>query len=233
MARRLVLFDIDGTLIASAGAGRRALVSAMSHLLSPEAFEQVRFDGKTDPQIVAELLAVSGDSDPHDAERINRVLENYLTHLDRELAEPVVPPRMMPGIPELLDALEAEPGVILGLLTGNVSGGASLKLLAAGIDPRRFKVGAFGSDSASRSELPPIAAGRAAGIMGRRPSGGEVLIIGDTPADLTCGSGIGALAIGVATGSYSYEELAGYNPWRLYSDLSETSRVMEAILSWN
>ena len=113
----------------------------------------------------------------------------------------------MPGVHALLERLEAEPGVVLGLLTGNVAQGAALKLRSGGIAPERFRVGAYGSDAAHRPDLPPIAARRAEAIFGRVPHGAEVVIIGDTPADVACGAAIEARALGVATGSYSVSDL--------------------------
>ena len=136
----------------------------------------------------------------------------------------------MPGIHALLDRLEAEPGLVLGLLTGNVAEGAALKLRSAGIDPARFRVGAYGSDSARRAELPAIAARRAGRIFGRVPSGQEVVIVGDTPADIHCGSEISARAIAVATGGYGTDDLSACGPHAVFEDLSETERVLKAIL---
>jgi phosphoglycolate phosphatase-like HAD superfamily hydrolase len=136
----------------------------------------------------------------------------------------------MPGFPGLLDRLEQEEGVVLGLLTGNVARGAELKLRSAGIDPERFRVGAYGSDAAHRPELPPIAAKRAARFFGREPTGPEVVIIGDTPADIACGSCIDARAVAVATGGYSLVDLAACGPHAVFEDLSDTERVLASIL---
>src|SRR5437016_11636128 len=96
---------------------------------------------------------------------------------------------------------------MVGLLTGNVAEGAALKLRAAGVNPARFRVGAYGSDAAARADLPPIAVRRAHALLGHSPTGADVVIIGDTPADVTCGSCVGARAIGVATGHYAREDL--------------------------
>lgn len=228
---RLVLFDIDGTLIHSGGAGRRALMAAMHDLLpAGNGYDRVRFDGKTDPQIVSELLEVAGDAAPRDPRRIAVVLDRYVELLREELASGERRPVPLPGILSLIEALEGEAGVLLGLLTGNVASGARLKLRAAGIEPERFRVGAYGSDSAHRPDLPPIAARRAASILGHEPPGDRVVIIGDTPADITCGAGIGARAIAVATGSYPAAELAEHRPWRVFGDLSATADVLDAIL---
>ena len=119
---------------------------------------------------------------------------------------------------------------MLGLLTGNVAEGAALKLRAGGIAPERFRVGAYGSDSAHRPDLPPIAARRAATMFGRVPRGAEVVIIGDTPADVACGAGIEARALGVATGAYSVAELAACGAHAVFADLREADAVVEAIL---
>lgn len=232
MSRKLVLFDIDGTLLASGGAGRRAILAAMHDLLpAGRGYDAVRFDGKTDPQIVTELLEVGGDPLPGDPERVARVLERYVTFLAPELERLAGAARLMPGIRELLDLLGAETGVVVGLVTGNVEAGAHLKLRAAGLEPDRFPVGAFGSDSAHRPDLPPLAARRAAPRFGREPRGHDVVIIGDTPADVTCGAGIGARAIAVATGSYTVDELESHRPYRTFADLADTESALEAILS--
>jgi phosphoglycolate phosphatase-like HAD superfamily hydrolase len=229
---KLVLFDIDGTILLTAGAGRRAIVAALTEEIEgTDAFDRVRFDGKTDPQIVAELLEAAGDSGPLAQARLDAVCERYVRHLARELEAPATRTTLMPGVEPLLDRLEAEPGVVLGLLTGNIAEGAALKLRSGGVDPSRFRVGAYGSDSARRPDLPAIAARRAASLFGREPSGAEVVIIGDTPADIHCGLAIAARAIGVATGSYSVADLAACRPHAVFEDLSATDRVLEAILA--
>lgn len=230
MSPRLVLFDIDGTILLTAGAGRRAITAALAELVGDRAaFARIRFDGKTDPQIVGELLAAAGDPGPHDREHVGAVCERYVTLLERELAT-TTGTRLMPGFPGILDRLEAEAGVVLGLLTGNLERGAALKLRAAGIDPARFKVGAYGSDAAHRPDLPPIAARRAEPFFGRAPAGGEVVIIGDTPADVACGAAIGARAVAVATGSYTVAELAACGAHAVFEDLGDTDRALAAIL---
>jgi phosphoglycolate phosphatase len=229
--RKLVLFDVDGTLLLTAGAGRRAIFAALSEEIADVSpLDRIRFDGKTDPEIVAELLAAVGQPEPRDSPRVRRVCERYVGHLARELQLPTSRTTVMPGVLPLLHRLESEMSVVLGLLTGNVAQGAALKLRSGGIDPGRFAVGAYGSDAGYRHELPPIAAGRAQPIFGRVPSGPEVVIIGDTPADIGCGAGIAARAVGVATGSYSVAELIACGPHAAFEDLSDTGRVLEAIL---
>ncbi len=211
----LVLFDIDGTLLLTSGAGRRAIVAALGEEVGQVAgFDRVRFDGKTDPQIVAELLEAAGQPEPRESPRVHALCQRYVSLLAEELKRTTTRTTLMPGVASLLDHLEREKGVVLGLLTGNLEAGAALKLRSGGIDPLRFRVGAFGSDSAHRPDLPAIAARRAEPFFGRRPTGSEVVIIGDTPADVACGSGIAARAVAVATGSYSTADLAACAPTR-------------------
>jgi phosphoglycolate phosphatase len=231
VTRKLVLFDIDGTLLLTAGAGRRAIVATLTEAVGerPE-FERIRFDGKTDPQIVAEMLAAAGEPEPQEASRVLALCERYVGYLARELERPTARTTIMPGVHPLLVRLEAEPGVVLGLLTGNLAQGAALKLHSGGIAPERFRVGAYGSDAAHRPDLPPIAARRAEPIFGRVPHGAEVVIIGDTPADIGCGAGIDARALAVATGAYSVDDLDACRPHAVFSDLSDTEAVLEAIL---
>lgn len=231
MTRKLVLFDIDGTILLTAGAGRRAILAALTEEVGPvPAFETIRFDGKTDPQIVAEMLEAAGQVEPRESSRVRALCDRYVAYLARELERPVARTTIMPGVHPLLEQLEAEPGVVLGLLTGNLAEGAALKLRSGGIAPERFRVGAYGSDSAHRSDLPPIAARRAEAIFGRVPRGAEVVIIGDTPADVACGLGIEARAVAVATGSYSVADLEACGPHVVFEDLRNTDAVVSAIL---
>lgn len=230
MNRRLVLFDIDGTILLTSGAGRRAVTRAVAEEVAlTEAAQRVRFDGKTDPLIVMELLEASGHPSPRDAALVGGLCERYVSYLEEELGAGD-DTTLLPGVADLLDALEREPGVMLGLLTGNVVRGANLKLRSAGVLPERFLVGAYGSDSHHRPDLPAVAAKRAEPIFGRLPSGEDVVIIGDTPADVTCGAGIGARPVAVATGSYRADALHAAGAAAVFEDLSDTRRVVEAIL---
>lgn len=231
MVVKLVLFDIDGTILLTAGAGRRAIIAAITEEVGHvRGMGDVRFDGKTDPQIVTELLEAAGHPGPHQYERVKALCSRYVDLLGHELQQPASRTTVMPGVRPLLDRLERQEGVILGLLTGNLVQGAALKLRAAGLDPARFRVGAYGSDAARRPDLPSIAAQRAAPYFGRVPTGPEVVIIGDTPADIACGAGIGARAVAVATGGYSVADLMACGPDAAFENLSDTDRVIEAIL---
>jgi phosphoglycolate phosphatase-like HAD superfamily hydrolase len=162
--------------------------------------------------------------------RLSDTLVRYVECLREELAGVDHSDKTYPGIAPLLDALEARDDVLVGLLTGNVREGALAKLDAVGLARDRFKVGAFGSDHASRPELPAIARARAESVLGHAVAGANVVVIGDTPADMGCGRGIGARAIGVATGRYSVDELSACNASAVFADLSDTASVMRAIL---
>lgn len=232
MLRTLVLFDIDGTLLSSSAAGRSAIRRAFEEEYDRlDFFDAVRFDGKTDPQIVRELYHAAGHADRAEEAAILALLERYLSHLEEELEARRGLVNPLPGIPPLLDALEARSEVCVGLLTGNVVRGAQLKLSAAGIDPARFRLGAYGSDHADRPMLPAIAVERATQLFGRIPSGDEIVIIGDTPADVTCGASLGVRAVAVATGSYTVAELQEAGAHATFTDLSDTDEVVSAILS--
>jgi phosphoglycolate phosphatase len=229
---RLVLFDIDGTLLTSMSAGRRALRAAFAEEYRDlDFFDTVRFDGKTDPQILAELHTAAGFPERVTPDGVVRLLDRYVSHLELVIAETGDRVRPCPGVLELLDALAGRDDVVTGLLTGNVVPGARLKLGAAGIPFSRFALGAFGSDSAHRPDLPAIAAARAESYFGRPPHGAEVVIIGDTPADVACGAGISARAVAVATGSYSVAELERTGAYATFPTLADTSAVLKAIIA--
>lgn len=228
---KLILFDIDGTILLTDGAGKRAIHRALIEVFGGTGPDDHRFDGKTDPQIVRELMRLEGHGDAHIDEHMSPLLERYVAYLREELDAGPSGVRVMPGVHELLDALEGQPGVVLGLLTGNLEAGARAKLSAAGIDPDRFRVGAYGSDHETRGELPAVAQRRAREQLGLDIPGHDVVVIGDTPADLHCGRSIGARAIGVATGHYTVADLLAHDPLAVFEDLSCTADVVRAMLA--
>ena len=230
---KLVLFDIDGTIMLSAGAGGRAVRRALVEVFGAPGPEQHRFDGKTDPQIVRELMSLAGHGAEQIEARMPALFERYLAYLTDELQVSAAAGgiRIMPGIFDLLDALEARDDVVLGLLTGNLAEGARAKLSAGGINPDRFLVGAYGSDHEVRGELPAVAQRRANEQLGLSFSGRDIVVIGDTPADLQCGVAIGCRAIGVATGMYSLEDLREQGPAAVFETLADTPAVVRAIMA--
>lgn len=227
---RLVLFDIDGTLLAAGGAGARAFRDALLEVFgTPGPINGHSFAGKTDPQIASELLRAAGLEDQHITAGLPELWRSYLARLEPELARSHL--RVLPGVPELLAQIEAaRADMVLGLLTGNLRDGARLKLDAAGIGFRRFAVGAYGCDHADRAELPAVAVQRAEQRTGRRFKRKEIVIIGDTPNDIACGGALGVRTIAVATGSYTRDHLAAYGPDYLLGSLEDTEAVLDAIL---
>ena len=232
---RLVLFDIDGTLLWTDGAGRRAIHRALlaeAGMAGP--IDTYRFDGKTDPQIVRELLTLGGHPDAEAPDQITAVCRHYVEVLQEELRQAPEATRLLPGVAALLMALEAHEWAgraLVGLLTGNLKPGAELKLRAAGMEPGRFAIGAYGSDSGRRAELPAIAAGRAALLVGRPFVGADIVIIGDTPDDVACGRPIGARSVAVATGFYDSAALRAAGAAHVFESLADTTAVLDALLS--
>lgn len=228
--KRLLLFDIDGTLLSTDGAARRAFHRALLQVYGTAGpIDDHPFDGKTDPQIARELLNAAGLP----PERINRGLadlwDTYLTGLAEELNATDHCTSVYPGVRALLDALAREPDVVLALLTGNVSKGAALKLSSAGLG-HYFSFGAFGSDCEQRNGLPPIAVGRALDTTGRTFTGQDIIVIGDTPNDVLCGAALGVFAVGVATGRHGRDDLAGAGANVVFEDLADTAAVLRVLL---
>ena len=193
--RRLVLFDIDGTMLWTDGAGRSAIRRALATELGIEApFDEVRFDGKTDPQIIREILELADHPNPESEGDIAAVCARYLELLHDELETRRSRVRVLPGVREVLGELEGRSQVVLGLLTGNLERGAYLKLTAADLEPERFSVGAFGSDAPHRSDLPAIAVERAVHKHGWTPERENVVIVGGKLWDFYPGGPVGFTA---------------------------------------
>jgi len=228
---RLALFDIDGTLLNSGGLGRASMQRALGMVFGSPGNPAYRYDGKTDKQIVRDVMRLEGHSDEHIDSRMEKLIELYLEGLRTGAKSGKFNVRPLEGVPELLDALEAREDVVLGLLTGNVEPGARTKLTAAGINPDRFRVNAFGSDHEHRPELPAIAQRRASETLGLDIAADRLIVIGDTPADIECGRALGAKAIGVASGHYTVEQLEAHNPYAVFPSLKNTQQVLETILN--
>lgn len=229
-AVRIVLFDIDGTLLLSDGAGRTAMESALVATFGTAGPSAYRYGGRTDKLIVRETMRLEGFDDATIDARMAVVLDRYLAALRANLLAGVHKARALEGVASLLDAVEARDDLVLGLLTGNLIEGADVKLRAVNLAPERFRVGAYGSDHEDRPMLPPIARSRASALLNCEIAGEQLVIIGDTPADIDCGRGVGARAIAVATGGFPLEELQLHRPAAAFANLSDTARVMEAIL---
>ena len=227
---RLVLFDIDGTLLNSEGLGRASMQRALGEIFGSPGNPAYRYDGKTDKQIVRDVMRLEGHSDEHIDGRMDSLILLYLEGLRVGARSGKFNVRPHVGVVELLDALEARKDVVLGLLTGNVEAGAHVKLTAAGIDPNRFRVNAYGSDHEHRPQLPAIAQRRASETLGLEIAGERIVVIGDTPADIECGRSLGARSIGVATGHYTVEQLEEHNPYAAFPSLGDTAKLLDTIV---
>jgi phosphoglycolate phosphatase len=228
--RRLILWDIDGTLLSADGAGRNAVRDALMEVFGTTGpIGGYSFAGRTDPEIVRHLMRGAGFSDADIDARMPELFRRYVEKLEREIRGAQV--TALPGVPELVDRMEAAGGeVVLGMLTGNVRDGARIKVDAAGLGFDRFRVGAFGSDHADRPELPAIAARRARELVGVEFAGKEIVIIGDTPLDVACGQHLGVRTVAVATGSHRVEELASCDPDHVFADLADVDAAWAAIV---
>jgi phosphoglycolate phosphatase-like HAD superfamily hydrolase len=224
---RLVLFDIDGTILSAGRAARESVLAALGRVYGSSGLhERHDFSGKTDPQIVRELIRESVGDERCEAQ-LAEALDAYLEELGRRLTPGAIVPK--PGIPQLLARLGEEPRVTLALLTGNLELGARMKLEPPGFNGY-FPFGAFGSDSADRYELPAIAVERAADRTGRRFEGKSVVIIGDSVHDVACGRALGVRSIAVATGPTSRERLEAERPDAIFDSFADVDRAVEAIL---
>jgi phosphoglycolate phosphatase len=227
MARRLLLFDIDGTLIYSGGAGVHALKRALAerHAIQDD-LNDIEIAGVTDARIVTSIL--NKHKIPVTHENLTAFLDSYVHFLSLEL--PQRKGKLLPGVLELLEKLKSRKHLVLALLTGNVSRGAQLKLGHYGVW-HFFEFGAFADDHPDRNQLGSFARARAREKHGREFSAKEIDVIGDTPRDIACGKTLGARTIAVATGTWTREQLAKHHPDILVDDLSNVDRLIET-LGW-
>ena len=226
MRPRLVLFDIDQTLLYSGGAGLRALTRAFEELTGvSNGFRTVTYAGKTDPQIVREALSLHNL--PSDDPAVERVIKRYLRYFPQEMAESHA--ELKPGVPRILDLIQSSDGLSLGVLTGNVEPGARIKLGRFNLNPY-FTIGAFGSDCEDRNRLLPVAVERLKRGTGVTVRLEDCVIVGDTPLDVRCAHVYGARCIAVATGQYSAQELEEAGADLVLPDLSDGERAVSWIL---
>lgn len=218
--KRLLLFDVDGTLVDVAGAGRAALRGAMDRVYGRSGgLDEVDFRGRTDPSIVRSALRAAGLEDREIEAGLGELWEVYPDELDAALAERDGDVRPHSGVRGLLRRLEDDRRFDLALVTGNVRAGAWRKLEACGVRTP-FRFGAFGSDSERREELPPLAVRRAEERLGRMYRPEEVWVIGDTPEDVRCGRHGGHRTLAVATGGYGVDELRAHGADRVVRSLT-------------
>jgi phosphoglycolate phosphatase len=225
--KRLLLFDIDGTLIHSGGAGVQALKSAFKERFGvTDDLRDIEIAGMTDSGIVVSIL--NKHKIPATSENVSAFLDSYVHFLSLEL--PRRKGKLLPGVLELLRRLKSRPHLVLALLTGNVSRGAQLKLEHYGVW-HFFEFGAFADDHRDRNRLGPFARARAKEKHGREFSASEIDVIGDTPRDIACGKALGARTVAVATGTWNRDRLAEFQPDFLIDDLSNVEKVIDT-LGW-
>lgn len=231
-ATRLILFDIDGTLMLTGGAGREVTHLAMMEIFGTSSrVQNHHFGGKTDWQSLIELL----EEHNYDEARIGEVMHHYEEAMARHTSEviPRYPARACTGALELVQRLRQHPDILLGVVTGNVAKVAPIKLQAVGFDPDWFPVGAYGNEAANRDHLPPLALERAIRHYGRHIEPHQVIVVGDTETDIACARALGAVAVAVLTGFSTREQLEAAQPDYLLVDLTTFEQYVLSDLAIN
>ena len=237
--RKLVLFDIDGTLVLTGGAGIRAMNRACEELVGhSQALANIPVAGRTDRIILTDVVTQAGHT--LDDGLLERLRDRYIENLRHEIERPgrtqnfeALGARgglkaVMPGIRELLDTLEQRDDVFVGLVTGNFEAGARIKLEHFDLW-RYFRCGAFGDDSADRNDLVPVAVRRARECGAPDLSAEHILVVGDTPHDIACAHAAGAVPVAVATGGFTADQLRGYGADIVFQDLSRPEEFLKLL----
>jgi len=222
---KFLLFDIDGTLIDSGGAGVRSLDLAFGEIFGlRNAFRDISMAGKTDLQILREGIIRHGL--PYAEEAVSGFFDLYLIHLGDQMKQ--TKGHVKKGVRQALEALRAEERHVLGLLTGNIKDGATAKLRNFDLDAY-FETGAYGGDSEDRNELLPFAVDRLYRSRSVMVSYKDCVVIGDTPKDVECAKAYGAFSIAVATGPYTFDALEKAGADIVFEDFSDTGSFLSAI----
>ena len=225
---RLILFDIDGTLLRDGIASKIAFARALRETYNTTGpIQDFRFAGMTDPECVSSIMRLAGIEDAVIYQRRDECLRRYVEILAGEMREHD-DGHLFPGVRELLERLNKLDRVLVGLLTGNVLRGAELKLKRWNLEPY-FRFGAFGDDHEDRAVLAQIALEKAKTLSGQPFTGAETTVIGDTPKDIACARAIGARAVAVATGSVARAELAAARPDALLDSFENHDAALRAI----
>ena len=226
--RKLVLFDIDGTLVLTGGAGMRAMNRACEEIIGhADAVQDVPLAGRTDWIILHDTLSRIGHA--LDDRLFAELRDSYLRHLTGEILEPGRGVKaVMPGVRDVLEALAARDDIFLGLLTGNFEQGARIKLEHFDLW-RYFRCGAYGDDAADRNALVPFAVERARAHGLPVLPADQIFVVGDTPNDVACALAVGAVPVAVATGSSSVDHLRASGASIVFSDLSDVSAVLRIL----
>jgi len=224
--KKLLLFDLDWTLLYTGGAGIRAFNHAFDQLFGiAQALSTVTVDGKTDMAIARELIQVHLKRNAHQDE-IRKLCDAYVARLAEEV--PAGPGfRVLPGIPELLAILAQRTDIVMGLGTGNLKAGAQIKLARPNLW-HYFSFGGFADDAEIRADVLRAGVKRGEAIAGQTFAARDVIVIGDNWRDVDAGKAIGATTVAVASGPMKAEELTTYQPDYLFNDLSDTDKVLKA-----
>lgn len=219
---RVCLFDIDGTLISSGGAGKAALEAALaSEFGITHVIEKLQLSGRTDRAIAHDLLHYLGLD--HSPETWQRLIQGYLRHLPDTLR--TTPGRVLPGIVELLQVFQKRGDILVGLLTGNLREGARVKLGHFGLY-HHFRVGGYGDHHLDRDDVAREALTEVLALLACEIDPGDIWVVGDTPLDIRCARAIGARVAAVCTGWHTREELARHGPDLLLEDLTDPTSLL-------
>ena len=228
----LILFDVDGTLIETGGAGRKALIAAFRELSGDDGLEQaaatVPFQGKTDPVIFCDIAAAVGLERAEFAAGLEQFWPRYLLHLERFMRDPALQRATLPGVRELVERLDARDDAYLGLLTGNIERGARTKLEAFGLN-RFFPDGGFASDSHDRREIARLAHRKLSRRHGISFDPATTVVVGDTRHDVDCGKANGFRTVAIDSGWVPRAELEQAAPDVLLDTFTDLSRAVEAL----
>ncbi|MFC1668930.1 HAD family hydrolase [Spirochaetota bacterium] len=225
---KAVLFDIDGTIIRAHGAGKASIIKATIDTFGTVGImEKVNFQGKTDPKILYESLTGNGITREIIDLNINKLKKNYFKYLRSEIKKSGV--TLMPGIKNILPTLSTDKNIMLGLLTGNFSESAKIKLSSHNLN-KYFKVGIFGDDTAERNEMPFIAQKKICANFSIDIDFSNMVIIGDTVHDIECAKKSGAISISVGTGWTEKSILLSHNPHYYFDDFSDIELVIDTII---
>jgi phosphoglycolate phosphatase-like HAD superfamily hydrolase len=226
--RKLVLFDIDGTLVLTGGAGLRAMNRACAEVVgNPDGLSGIPLAGRTDRVILSDVVRRVGRE--LDEALLAHLRGRYLESLADEIRHPGRGVKgVMPGVREILDRLSARDDVFVGLLTGNFEAGAKIKLEHFDLW-RYFRCGAFADDAADRNELVPFALKRARSCGLPELGADDILVVGDTPHDIACAHAVGAIGVGVATGGYTSDQLRECGANVVFEDLSDSDAFLRLL----